>query len=134
MSVFVNKNLTFRRISSTPVLFMIIPVIVVFQYKYCSGFNYKMFSGNCFETQIYFCKLTLRSNTYWKIFIHIHDIHITWFVFFPRLKFMLGFNTNFNIFPFFLEDVQSYFFCGTYKRTPWCLFVLWNIYGSTSRL
>ena len=94
------KNLTFRRTSNTPVFFVIIPVIVVFQYKYCSGFTYKMFTGNCFETQMYLCNLTLRSNTYWKMFIHIHDIHITWFVFFLRLKCMLGFKTNVNIFSF----------------------------------
>ena len=92
------KKLTFRRTSNTPIFLMIIPLIVVFQYKYCSGFTYKLFTGNCFETQIYFCNLTLRSNTYRKMFIHIHDIPITWFVFFPRLKYMLGFNTNVNFF------------------------------------
>ena len=98
-------------------MFVTISVIVVFQYKYCSGFTYKMFTGNCIVTQFFFCNLTLRSNTYWKMFIHIHDIHITWFVFFPRLKFMLGFNTYVNIF-FFLRMFNYISFVGLLNGHP----------------
>ena len=43
---------------------------IVFQYKHWSKYSYKSFTGVCFETQLHFFGLTLRSNMYRKLFIH----------------------------------------------------------------
>ena len=44
------------------------------------GYLYKL-NKNFFWNTLFFCNLTLRSNTIWSVFIHIQDIQIYWFVF-----------------------------------------------------
>ena len=89
-----DKILTLRRTRDINKFLVIIPVIVVFQYKYWSPYTYKSSVGTGFETEIYFCKLTLRSKNYWCMSIQFRDIHINWFVFDTLISIDLSLSTT----------------------------------------
>ena len=52
------------------------PDVLAFQYKHWFGFSYKCFTGYIIAKQFSFCKLTLRSNVYRKVFILLESIDV----------------------------------------------------------